>query len=69
MTDTPTALWQPDAALRANANVTRFAQALGRDYDGPPEDYAALWQWSVDDPGRFWRALARYYDVLPEEQS
>ncbi|MEO0950285.1 MAG: acetoacetate--CoA ligase [Pseudomonadota bacterium] len=69
MTDTPTALWQPDAALRATANVTRFAQALGRDYDCPPEDYAALWQWSVDDPGRFWRALARYYDVLPEEQS
>ncbi|MEO0346382.1 MAG: acetoacetate--CoA ligase [Pseudomonadota bacterium] len=68
MTDTPTALWQPDATSRANANVTRFAAALGDDYNGPSDDYAALWQWSVDDPGRFWRALARHYDVLPEDQ-
>ncbi|MEM7450797.1 MAG: acetoacetate--CoA ligase [Pseudomonadota bacterium] len=68
MIESPTALWRPDAQLCANANVTRFAAALGPDYDGPSDDYAALWQWSVDDPGRFWRAVARYYDVLPEDQ-
>jgi len=42
--------------------VTRwqeFAAAAG----APATDYAALWQWSVDHPARFWRALWEYFDV------
>lgn len=29
----------------------------------PAGDYPALWQWSVDNPARFWRALWDYFDV------
>lgn len=28
-----------------------------------PADYPALWQWSVDHPARFWRALWEFFDV------
>ncbi|MGH7603052.1 MAG: acetyl-coenzyme A synthetase N-terminal domain-containing protein, partial [Gemmatimonadaceae bacterium] len=30
----------------------------------PEEQYAALWQWSVERPGEFWDSVWRYFDVL-----
>ena len=36
----------------------RFADAVGA-----PRDYAALWQWSVDNPARFWRAVWEFFDI------
>ena len=44
--------WRPSAAQLESANVTRLARALGC------EDYAALHRLSVDEPERFWRAVA-----------
>lgn len=29
----------------------------------PAGDYPALWQWSVDHPARFWRAVWDYFDI------
>ena len=29
----------------------------------PGSDYAALWQWSVDHPARFWRAVWEQFDI------
>lgn len=40
----------------------RFAAASGT-YGAPAGDYPALWQWSVDDPARFWRAVWDYFDI------
>jgi acetoacetyl-CoA synthetase len=36
----------------------RFADSVGA-----PRDYAALWQWSVDNPARFWRAVWEFFDI------
>jgi len=36
----------------------RFADAVAA-----PRDYATLWQWSVDHPARFWRAVWNYFDI------
>lgn len=36
----------------------RFADVVGA-----PRDYAALWQWSVDNPARFWRAVWEFFDI------
>ena len=36
----------------------RFADSVGE-----PRDYAALWQWSVDNPARFWRAVWEFFDI------
>ncbi|MDT5095584.1 MAG: acetoacetyl-CoA synthetase [Mycobacterium sp.] len=41
----------------------RFAEAAADRHGAPTGDYAQLWQWSVDNPARFWRALWEYFDV------
>ena len=40
----------------------RFAIASAN-HGAPSGDYAALWQWSVDHPARFWRAIWDYFDI------
>ena len=44
--------WTPSAEQLEHANVVRLARALGCD------DYAALHRVSVEEPDRFWRAVA-----------
>lgn len=58
-------LWQPDAETRERANLTRFGAWLAEHHGAPDSDYAALWQWSIDQPGEFWRGLAEYFEVMP----
>jgi acetoacetyl-CoA synthetase len=41
----------------------RFADAAAERHGAPTGDYGQLWQWSVDSPARFWRALWEYFDV------
>jgi acetoacetyl-CoA synthetase len=41
----------------------RFAATAARRYGAPQGDYATLWQWSVDQPARFWRAVWDFFDV------
>jgi acetoacetyl-CoA synthetase len=58
MSEDPTPLWTPTAERIERATVTRFARERGL-----PEDYGDLWQWSVDDIGRFWAAVWEFFDV------
>ncbi len=46
-----TPLWEPPAALREESALARFMRAQGHD------DYASLWQWSIDDLEGFWAAI------------
>lgn len=39
-----------------------FATAAAQ-YGAPSEDYNALWQWSVNNPARFWRAVWEFFDI------
>jgi acetoacetyl-CoA synthetase len=58
-----TILWEPPAALRERSALTRYMAWLhttrGRHFD----DYNALWQWSVEQPGAFWESIWHYFDV------
>lgn len=63
MQDTPTVMWQPDDERVAEANITRFAAWLAEEEGVTTGDYASLWQWSVDEPDRFWLAIWRYFNV------
>src|SRR3954447_9389492 len=45
-------LWTPSAERIERANLTKFARKRGL-----PEDYAELWQWSVDKLEEFWAAI------------
>ncbi|MEA2437595.1 MAG: acetoacetyl-CoA synthetase, partial [Thermoleophilaceae bacterium] len=49
-------LWEPSDERRERATITRYARWL-RDERGAeidPDDYNALWQWSVDELEAFW---------------
>jgi acetyl-CoA synthetase len=45
-------IWRPTNEVVERANVTRLGRALGA------ADYRALHRISIDEPGRFWRAVA-----------
>ncbi|QKT08519.1 acetoacetate--CoA ligase [Gordonia sp. X0973] len=55
----PAPLWTPDPDRIAGARITDFAAKAGRTDD----DYAALWEWSVTEPGEFWAAIWDYFDL------
>jgi acetoacetyl-CoA synthetase len=59
----PDILWSPRADRIAGAEVTRFQQWLEREKGLRFADYAALWQWSVDDLEGFWRAIVDYFEL------
>ncbi len=50
-------LWQPSIARRENANITRFMQSVKKVYGVEVTDYAALYQWSIENPAFFWDLL------------
>jgi acetoacetyl-CoA synthetase len=56
-------LWIPRPEVAAASNVASFQRWL-RDQRGVmTDDYASLWQWSVDEPESFWRAVWDYFEV------
>ena len=57
--------WTPSPEACAAANITAF-HALARERGAPPGEYAALWQWSVDQPELFWTALADFSGVIAD---
>jgi acetoacetyl-CoA synthetase len=63
MSDKP--LWEPSEERKERAAVTRYARWL-RDERGvelPDDEYASLWQWSVDSLDDFWASIWDYFDV------
>ncbi len=62
--DTATMLWQPSRERIESAVVSRFIAAINRDHRQTIADMPALWQWSVDHPGPFWRAVWQHCGVI-----
>ncbi|GAA0488755.1 acetoacetyl-CoA synthetase [Paractinoplanes deccanensis] len=61
---TGTVLWEPPADIRETSRIGHYMSWLGR----PGEDYASLWQWSVDDLPGFWRSIWDYFEVVAHDQ-
>src|SRR3954463_2530460 len=57
----PELLWSPSPERVERAAITKFARERGL-----PEDYASLWQWSVDNLEDFWQAIWEHFDVRSE---
>jgi acetoacetyl-CoA synthetase len=57
-------LWEPGPHVTANAKVTAYANWLDAERGVRAAGYEELWQWSVDDPGRFWGTVWDYFKVL-----
>ena len=49
--------WVPPPELAARSDMARLLHEVGA------ADYNALWQWSVDDIGRFWKVIWDRYEI------
>ncbi|HEX8646615.1 MAG TPA: acetoacetate--CoA ligase [Thermoleophilaceae bacterium] len=58
MTGAPRQLWSPTAERIERSQITRFARERGL-----PEDYDALWRWSVEHLEQFWAAIWEHFGV------
>jgi acetoacetyl-CoA synthetase len=56
-------LWQPPAEWVEAANITAFADWLGRTRGLKFADYQAMRRWSVENLDQFWAAIWAYYEV------
>src|SRR5438876_2836900 len=59
----PDLLWTPSADRVARSAMARFMQRIRDSEAASVHDYEELWQWSVDQPERFWPMLAEYFGV------
>lgn len=52
-----------DGATGTEPQWKKFAATTAAHHGAPTGDYPALWQWSVDHPAQFWRAVWEHFDV------
>ncbi|GAB4196802.1 MAG: acetoacetate--CoA ligase [Wenzhouxiangellaceae bacterium] len=57
-------LWQPDEQRVASANISHFMQAMAERHGLKLNNYAELYQWSIDQPESFWRSIWDYCGVV-----
>jgi len=50
-------IWTPSAQRIAKANLTQFIKTVRDVYNITLDDYASLYQWSIDSPEQFWPAV------------
>jgi acetoacetyl-CoA synthetase len=68
MADGDRPLWQPAPARIADANLTRFMRYVRRHYGVATSDYPQLYEWSIQDPERFWHAVWSFCEVIAATQ-
>lgn len=57
-------LWRPSPERVAAANLTALRKSAEGVAGRSLPDYDALWRWSIDDPGAFWRLIWTYGGVI-----
>jgi acetoacetyl-CoA synthetase len=60
-------LWTPSPEHCANANLTRFRRLAGQRAGIALETYAALHDWSVSEPARFWDLVWDFGGVIGDK--
>ncbi|MGH3496112.1 MAG: acetoacetate--CoA ligase [Nocardioidaceae bacterium] len=56
-------LWSPPANVRATTRIGRYLGWLERQHGLVFDDYAGLWQWSVDEPDAFWLSVWQHFGL------
>ena len=64
----PPPLWSPSPERIEAARVTTFRRAMEARWSLSLPDHAALWGWSVEEPGRFWSGLWDHMKVEASEK-
>ena len=62
-------LWEPSPDRVNAANITHFTRWLAHRESVRFAGYHALWQWSVSESEKFWRAVWDYFEVGPPVES
>src|SRR4051812_27477975 len=57
-------LWTPPADIRDHSRIGAYLRWLADNRGLRFDDYAALWQWSVDDLPGFWSSIWEFFDVV-----
>lgn len=56
-------IWRLSADLTERTNIVRFSEFLHERDVWPDEGYDGLWQWSVDEPEKFWSLWVEFAKV------
>ena len=67
MNDTPPIVWEPSRERIASATITRYRDWLNETRGLALEDYADVWQWSVDELEEFWASIWEFFEVDASE--
>ncbi|TML52393.1 MAG: acetoacetate--CoA ligase [Actinobacteria bacterium] len=60
-------VWEPSRERLASATITRYREWVNETRGLALEDYAALWQWSVDELEEFWASIWEFFEVDASE--
>nr|WP_221376664.1 acetoacetate--CoA ligase [Actinoplanes polyasparticus] len=60
-------LWEPPADVRQTSRIGQYLSWLQRSRGLEFADYAALWQWSVDDLPAFWQSIWDHFEVIAHD--
>ena len=63
----PPIAWTPSPERIASATITRYREWLSETRGLALDDYADLWQWSVDELEDFWRSIWEFFEVDASE--
>ena len=64
----PEVLWSPPADVLERSQIGRYLAWLEARRPPELEGYARLWQWSVEEPGAFWRSVWDHFDVIAHDK-
>ena len=59
----PPIVWTPSPERIASATITRYREWLNETRGLSLENYADLWQWSVDELEEFWASIWAFFEV------
>src|SRR6187399_3281248 len=57
-------IWRPSDEQIKAANLTAFMRWIEDQWRPGLADYSALYQWSLDEPAKFWEAVWRFCGVV-----
>jgi acetoacetyl-CoA synthetase len=63
----PPIVWTPSAERVGSATITRYREWLNETRGLSLEEYADLWQWSVDELEDFWASIWEFFEVEASE--
>ncbi len=59
-----TAIWTPSFSRIENSNLTRYLSFLHTEYHCLFDSYNGLYQWSIQEPEKFWLSISEFCNVL-----